>query len=270
MPAKIIRETKIGSATAKLGETPKGYSGVVFQSGALKAEEHGDDPDAIWQRMLEAARKLNPMFFGYDGARARFLSFFPGGFQDSNYLRQERDYKLDAKAKLDQNAPLSAAVNGSGHGEAVLSAYRATNLLSPFEKTRLQDLLRGSKADDFVQAAAAFASGDMKQPLAAMKSLLKPHDNAKWTVVTYLPFLWKPDDHFFLKPTMMRDFAERIGNRFHEAYTPDLNLPVYEALLEMAEETRRETRDLQPADLIDVQSFMWTAVEYKEEDRPNE
>lgn len=270
MPARIVREVTIGSATVKLGETPKGFTGVVYEGNARKAYEEGDDGDAIWQRMLEAARRLNPLFFGYDGARVRFLSFFPGGFKDAGYVAKERAYKVEAKRKLEESTPLADALNGGGYGEAVLSAYRSTNLLSPFEKTRLQTLLRGSTADEFVQAAAAFANGDMKQPLAVMKSLLKPHDSAKWTVVTYLPFLWRPDVHFFLKPTMMRDFAERVGHRFHEVCSPDLDLSTYEALLNMAEETRRETGDLQPTDLIDIQSFMWTAVEYKEGDRPDE
>ncbi len=267
MPAKIIRETKIGSATVKLGETPKGFAGVVYQGNDRKAFEEGDDADANWQKLLEVARRLNPSFFGYEGARARFRSFFPDGFKDVDYLKQERAYKLEAKAKLDMAAPLADALNGSGHGEAVLRAFRDTNLLSPFEKTRLQPLLRGPDADKFVQAAAAFAQDDRKQPLAAMKALLKSHENAKWTVVTYLPFLWKPNDHFFLKPTMMQDFAQRVGHPFHQGYTPDLDLSVYEGLLDMAEETRQKTSDMQPADLIDIQSFMWTAVEYKEGDR---
>jgi hypothetical protein len=270
MPAKMIRDVTIGSATAKLGQTPKGFVGVVFEGSVRKAYEEGDDGDVIWQRMLEVARRLNPLFFGYDGARARFLKFFPSGFGDAGYLNQERAYKLEAKAKLDESAPLPEALIGSGHGEDILRAFRDTNLLFRLEKTRLQSLLRGPSADEFVQAAAAFANGDLKQPLAAMKSLLKPHDNAKWTVVTYLPFLWRPDVHFFLKPTAMRDFAERVGHRFHELYSPDLDLSTYEALLDMAEETRRETVDLQPLDLIDIQSFMWTAVEYKEGDRPDE
>ncbi len=270
MPAKIIRETKIGNATVKLGETATGFAGVVFDGGKRTAYEEGGDADAIWQHMLEAAPRLDPKFFGYDGARARFLRFFPGGFQDEGYLSEERDYKLHAKERLDEAAPLSNSASGSGHGEAILAAYRDTNLLSPYEKTPLQALLRGPTADEFVQAAAAFASGDLKQPLATMKSLLKPHDNAKWTVVTYLPFLWRPDVHFFLKPTMMRDFSKRVGHSFDEEYSPNLEIGVYEALLDMAMTTREKVIDLKPADLIDIQSFMWTTVEYTETDQPDE
>lgn len=120
---------------------------------------------------------------------------------------------------------------GSGLGEFVLSAFRATNLLSPFEKTRLQDVLRGPLADTFIHGAAKFASGDLTIGLFEMERALKPHGSAKWTVVTYLPFLWRPDAHMFLKPEVTKDFALRVGHRFARNYTPRRQLPVYESLL---------------------------------------
>src|SRR5271170_1725669 len=63
------------------------------------------------------------------------------------YTDAERDYKVAAKQRLDETAPLEQAVNASGLGAAVLAVFRARNLLSPFEKGRLQDVLRGPLAD---------------------------------------------------------------------------------------------------------------------------
>jgi hypothetical protein len=80
----------------------------------------------------------------------------------------------------------------------ILAVYRATNLLSPFEKTRMQE--SGPNADPFIRAVAGFTLGEGKPALLDMERALKPHDNAKWTVVTYLPFLWQPDQHMYLKP----------------------------------------------------------------------
>jgi hypothetical protein len=109
--------------------------------------------------------------------------------------------------------PVEKAASGSGYAEAVLSGYQ-TNLLSPFEKMRVRDALRGPAADDFIQAAARFTLGESKPALKAMESVLKPYDAAKWTTVTYLPFLWRPEQHMFLKPETTKDFAERVGHRF--------------------------------------------------------
>lgn len=195
--------------------------------------------------MHDEAGKADPRYAGFDGARARFLRFFPGGFQSEAYLDMERNYKLVAKEKLDRDAPLAQALNGTGFGEAALAAYRGTNLLSRFEKTRLQALLRGPESDLFVRAAARFTEGD-RSALLDMQSALKPHDNAKWTVVTYLPFLWRPDVHMILKPQSTTDFAARVGHRFAHDYEARLEIGIYDGLLDLASLTERELADLQP------------------------
>ncbi len=126
-------------------------------------------------------------------ARARFLRIFQEGFASSAYMEWERGYKLAAKEKLDATAPLEQALDSKGLGEAVLAVFRATNLLSPFEKTRLQEALRGSHADAFIRGAAQFTMGDFTRGLIEMNRALKPHDVAHWTAATYLPFLWSPE-----------------------------------------------------------------------------
>ena len=64
-----------------------------------------------------------------------------------------------------------------------------------------------------------------------MERILSKHDNAKWTVVTYLPFLWRPEQHMFLKPVVTQDFAERVGHSFVHEYSPALEPDVYASLL---------------------------------------
>ncbi len=41
-----------------------------------------------------------------------------------------------------------------------------------------------------------------------MESAAKPHEAAKWTLVTYLPFRWRPETHAFFKPQVTKDYAE--------------------------------------------------------------
>ncbi|NOG73922.1 hypothetical protein [Roseicella sp. DB1501] len=101
-----------------------------------------------------------------------------------------------------------------------------------------------------------------------MERALKPHDSAKWTVVTYLPFLWRPEAHMFLKPQATQDFAARIGHAFTHAYEAGLDMAVYESLLDLAGRTQAELHALGPRDRIDVQSFIWVVGAYGEEDVP--
>ena len=224
----------------------------------------GPDGDDVWKRLQQEAGKSDPRYFGYAGARTRFLKFFPGGFASEGYLQGERDYKLAAKRSLDENVPLERALTESGLGEAVLAAYRATNLLSPFEKTRLQDLLRGPAADDFVHAIAGFSECPTGINLSRLEVILRPYDCAKWTVVTYLPYFWSPVDHMFLKPEVTREFAARVGHPFESIYSAKLGLEIYESLLDLREKTEAALQDLSPRDGIDIQSFIWVVGRYED------
>ena len=261
---RTIREGTAGKAQLRLVETGKDFAGIILQGGKKVFETRGQDADAVWAELQSQLTKSGPNWFGWNGARDRFLYWFNGGFQSPAYLSDEREYKLTAKARLEQTTTVEEAATGSGHGEAVLAAYRRTNLLYPVEKTRLQALLRGSDADTFVRAAARFALGEGKAALSAMERVLRPHDNAKWTVVTYLPFLWRPEEHIFLKPEVTKDFAARVQHPFEHRYDSELTLGVYEQLLDLAAQIRGEFTDLEPRDQIDVQSVIWVVGDYRD------
>jgi hypothetical protein len=98
-----------------------------------------------------------------------------------------------------------------------------------------------------------------------MEQALRPQDGAKWTVVTCLPFLWRPDQHMFLKPEVTKDFAARVGHRFARDYQAGLDIGVYESLLDLTARTAVELQELKPRDRIDVQRFIWVIGGYKKE-----
>lgn len=221
------------------------------------------DADRAWALLTAAVARSDPRWTGHDGARARFLSFFPGGFADPVYVAQERAYKLRAREMLLRTVPLEAARAGQGFGEAVLKVCDATNILSPVEKMRLRDLLRGPDADGFVQAAAAFAAEPDAAGLARLARLLKPHAGLRWLAATYLPFLWLPEARMLLKPRVTVDFAARIGHRFAQDYAAELRFEVWSALADLAAETRAALADLGPRDGIDIQSFIWVVGSYR-------
>jgi hypothetical protein len=175
---KTVRTGKVGDLALRLVEKDRAFIGLIFGAdGSKKAQIKGADADDVWRRLHDEAGKANPKYFGFDGARARFLRFFPNGFHSTGYTNAERDYKVAAKQRLDETAPLDQAVSASGLGEAILSVFRATNLLSPFEKVRLQDVLRGPMADEFIHAAARFTLGEGKPALSQMERALKSHEH---------------------------------------------------------------------------------------------
>lgn len=259
---RTIREGQYKGAIIRLLERAGSYTGVVIAENGVKARIDGEDADDIWRQLHDKVATASPSFFGFDGACSRFLKIFPEGFGDPSYQERERDYKFAAHERLTEQITLESAATGTGFGEKVLSIFRATNLLYQIESTRMQNVLRGATADDFIRGAARFTEGDIKGGLMQMKMALERHDIAKWTVMTYLPYLWRPDQHMILKPQVTRDFAERVGHRFALDYSPELRSDIYESLLDLAGTTAREIAALKPADNIDIQSFIWVVGAY--------
>jgi len=259
--AETVRTGKLGKTELRLVRKDGRFFGVA--DGKICA--NGENPDDVWRRLHDEVGKANPKYFGFDGARARFLRFFPNGFHSEKFENDERKYKVEAKKRLDATVPVEQAATGSGFGEAVLAVFRDTNLLSPFEKPRLTEALRGPSADAFIRAAARFTLGEGKLALLAIERALKPYNVATWPAATYLAFLWRPEEHMFLKPEVTKDFAARVGHRFATDYEARLDLGVYECLLELVSRTATELAALRPRDGIDVQSFIWVVGSYKED-----
>lgn len=264
---KTVREEKRGKALLRLVKTKSGYSGIVLTDRKASNRIDGENAEETWEALCRLAAEGNPDYFGFDGAKVRFLEFFSEGFNDPKYQKQERAYKMAAKRRLDNRVPLDEALVSKGKGKDILTVYQSTNLLSPFELMRMKDALKGGNADAFIRAAAHFTVERSEQALDAMGNVLKPYDVAKWTAITYLPFLWNPSEHMFLKPKVTAQYASRVGHRFAENYSPEIKISVYESLLDLASKTESEISALNPSDRIDTQSFIWVVGEYRPEDK---
>ena len=136
---RTIRKTKLDKAVLRLVEKDNRFIGIVV-GGNVQVE--GDLADDVWRRLHDEAGKANPKYFGFDGARARFLGFFPKGFHSAGYARQERNYKIAAKKALDAVAPLDRAAGRVRFGEAILSVFRRKSLS---ERRKFELLLPGTK-----------------------------------------------------------------------------------------------------------------------------
>lgn len=262
---KTVRNGRIGKTELRVVDTGKQFVALAIIDGSTKLRIEAETADQAWRRLHDEIGKANPKYVGFAGARNRFLHFFPNGFHSDGYATEERDYKIAAKKILDAAVPPAQAAEDSGFGEDVLTAFRDTNLLFRIEKARVQEVLRGPNADRFIRAAAKFTLGDTKMGLLEMERALKPHNAANWTVVTYLPFLWKPEQHMFLKPSVTREFAARVGHQFSQDYESRLNIHVYDSLLELVAKTETELADLKPRDRIDIQSFIWVVGDYQDD-----
>lgn len=201
--------------------------------------------------------------------RSRFLRFFPDGFSDETYLAWERNYKAEAherwSAELGRSA-FRALLDAGDAREIMARAVRIesrTNLLFSFEKMAIRDAVRSAHgARKMAQAIYDLLWGEDRLPhrferwCGALLSLPRRQTRVlSWPIATVLPFLAQPDRHIFLKPNVTRVAAAQYG--FDLPYQSRPNWQTYTALRELADRVRADQRDLQPRDMIDVQSFLW-------------
>jgi hypothetical protein len=227
------------------------------------------NPQLGLKQALTRPLQTRPPLTGATRCRRKFLSIFPAGFRDENYLAWERDYKWQAHqqwtAALDRQTFRSLLKSGD-FTEIAARAVRIearTNLLFSFEKMALRDAVKTAAA------ARLFATGlydllygtgglerrfnDWCEMVAALPR--KQTRVLTWPVVTVYGFIAQPDIHFFLKPNVTRKAARTYGFEFHYQARPAWT--TYASLLAFADIVRRDLRDLRPRDFIDIQSFLW-------------
>lgn len=242
-----------------------GWAGIVVFKDKVAHRAENEDRIKLLQELEEFATRLNTSFFGYGGAIKRFLTVFEDGFEDAQYIKREREYKLKAKTKLDTGASLEQALLSQADISAAIASVKSTALIHHYESPPFLKLLE-TNGIHFLKVLADFAVAPSKQTFDHVALLLKKNDCAKWPCLTYIPFLWMPDQHMFLKPGALKEFAERVGDKFQFFYESDLTYSVYQSLIEMTETTRSNIQSLNPADNIDVQGFIWTSIMYDNND----
>jgi hypothetical protein len=201
--------------------------------------------------------------------RRKFLRYFPGGFADETYLDWERNYKWNAhlawKQVLDHSA-YRDLLRYERHADVAAHAVRIesrTNLLFSFEKMALRDAVRTSEgARTFSEGLYQFLygggtdEGRFNQWRDAVGRLPRKQTRVlTWPVLTVFGFIAEPDRHMFLKPNVTRVASKNYG--FDFVYKSKPQWETYQSLLSFAHTVMRDQRDLDPADLMDAQGFIW-------------
>ncbi|MDZ4690948.1 hypothetical protein [Terricaulis sp.] len=194
------------------------------------------------------------------------MRYFPEGFANEDYI--ERGYKWDAhchwREALGQST-FKSLLRQKRYEEIALRALRIegrTNLIFSFEKMALRDGIRGDGAEIFAKGLYQFLHGRgsprkrFEDWVAALGALPRKQTRVvTWPVTTVFGFLAQPDRHLFIKPNVMRRAADVLGLDFEYASKP--NWTTYKSALQLAGDLKVALRDLEPKDMIDIQSFLW-------------
>jgi hypothetical protein len=218
-------------------------------------------------------RGRKPHQLSREAARCRrnFLRHFPDGFHDETYLEWERDYKWQTHLRWEAvlgRFEFRRLIRSGEFKEVAARAVRVEqqarhSMIFSFEKMALRDAVRSE------EGARAFAAGlyDWLHGSAKLETRFDRWVNVigslprrqtrvlTWPLVTVFGFIAQPDIHFFLKPNVTRHAARAYG--FELLYRSRPNWETYASVLELAARVREDLADLQPRDMIDVQSFLW-------------
>lgn len=193
-----------------------------------------------------------------------FLEQFPEGFYGEKFKEHEREYKDKAHAlakELLGKQAFGTLLGGDDYAEIVkraLKVVNATNLIFPNEKMSLKDgLEKPSAQKEFSKALFSLLYGEeeLERRFVAFAKVLENIEAAKWTTATYFLFIMHPDKYMFIKPKITKYSSELCG--FEVNYKPQLNWLTYKSVLSFSEYLLSEISELNPRDMIDVQSFMW-------------
>jgi hypothetical protein len=208
-------------------------------------------------------------------SKRRFLARFPLGFQDPAYRQAERDAKVQASERWaremgrEQLEPLLGAGEFAEMAQRALEIEAQANLLDVFAKAALRNAAK-AEPEAFARGLFELVCGEGEMPdrfegfAAMLDSLPQPKTQTfKWPIQTIFPFLADPRENLFLKPKVTQLAADRFG--FDLQYRPQPAWDVYARVLEFAKQLAQDLAELKPADLIDVQAFIYLSGRMEEE-----
>jgi hypothetical protein len=258
---ELVAPDKVKIRFASVGEKVLVVTAAALEAGVPTASEE----KLLTGRSLRARKPLAAPK-SHDALVAAFLARFPGGFASPEYAKAERDSKVKAhelaRHELEPGK-LAAARDEGRFDDVVESAMRvlnSTTLVFPNEKIALRNGLTSPVSrEQFSRTLIDLLYGDApyQARFVAFTDVLLGFDAGKWTLATYFPFLVHPREHMFLKPQVTQKAADAYG--FALAYDAQPNWNTYEKLLAFCALLSEKLAPLGPADMFDVQSFLWAA-----------
>ena len=221
-------------------------------------------------------------FRNHKESERNFLELFPGGFEDPEYLDQERKYKVDASEFAKEALSIEKIITlleQKNFEEIYKLAKRVigkTNLIFPNEIMSLSNGLAAKPENAKIFSEAFFyhlySQDSPKERFMAFVKALNQLNAAKWTTATYFLHLIYPEDSPFMKPAVTKKAAEAFG--YPLDYTSEIRWDTYSRLIELAEFIGKRVSAhplLKPRDMIDIQGFMWCSdpSKYTKKDRLN-
>lgn len=232
---------------------------------------------------IEIGKTLAPSnnSISFDDQLLLFRHQYPDGFDDATWKKQKRGDGCKRRLKRHRDAAiadaqdklaverLDAMIASEQFSEAwdtILEVLDATDLVSKRAIAPLRKLPDDSLAKlvgltrDLLWDPERFEIHFERFVAASNKATGR---RTTWQMATVLPALVHPDNHVFIRPTVMRTQAAWMAPNLRLSKYP--NAPMYKRLCRMMKSVTAELADAgeQPRDLLDTYDFVWTTLRPK-------
>ena len=247
---------------------------VFFAKGGFRKFDRKNNPlvestEAFDDEIFQNLNRDNiESFTTVSDLQTYFLTNYENGFEGETYKDRERNYKDKAHSLATEllgyelYKELLAKSDFDEIVKRALKIINATNLIFPNEKMALKD---GLVTDEHKQSFSEilfdvlFDKENEQSNFERFALFLQNIGANKWTIVSYFQFFINPTEYIFIKPTITQKIAEISA--YDIEYTSQLNWNTYSKVQQFSKYLKKNIENLQPKDMIDVQSFIWCVSE---------
>lgn len=226
----------------------------------------GDEAEsAVLDNLVKSAQSDRQKYKNINMLIADFLKIYPDGFHDGGYIKKERDCKVIAHHRalelLDEDE-LSTLLEKSEYDavcQRALQVIDGTNLIFPTEKASLRVALSVATQQELFAEGLyqlLYGDGEFERRFLDFSSMLKKIGTPKWTIISYLLFVVFPGEYMFVKPKVTEKAAEISA--FEINYVSELSWLTYKSVMKYAQYLTTKLAKLNPKDMFDIQSFIWS------------
>lgn len=238
---------------------------LLMLSHVSLVQVEGDEARSLFLDNLVVEKSVKvKCFASFKDTTETFRKLFPEGFQDSYFDKWEREYKLQGCLLLtelldkDDFAKLLDKKEFQEICNRAMRVVNKLNLIFPNEKMALKDGLKLENNQQFFSEklyALLYSDDEMKSRFNGFASCLGKLGAAKWPIVSYFQFIRYPEQYMFVKPQVTQNAASILG--FELNYQSELNWQTYDSVQNFAKYLKERLVEMNPRDMIDVQTFMW-------------
>jgi len=246
---------------------------VFFLNCGLKKFNRKQNPlveiDSINDELFENINTDNSeKFIPNSNLIEYFLENYNDGFSEKEYINKERNHKIKAKdlaIKLLNKEEYSELLKNNDYNEIIqraLKVINSTTLILSNEKIAIKDGLSSDDAKvEFSELLfnLLYDQDNEKQHFINFSTFLESIAANKWTIVSYFQFLIHSNNHMFIKPPLIQNITDIVG--YDIKYKLKLNWNTYNRVQKFAKYLKGNINELEPKDMIDMQSFICCVCE---------